>query len=148
MIVSPKKIFFSGGCSSRRGVCSIDISVENYRAKVRNFVQNEENNIKKQIIRSKNHFRQLFFCQRRPFFDNTARSFPLKIQRKQRKWKFSEKTISLKSLVWKGTKHFRQSLREILGRKMTKFFGQFPEKNVVLVLFKKNIFTSKCPLDT
>ena len=74
--------------------------------KFRNFVQNEENNIKNQIIRSKNRFRQLLFYQRRPFFDNTAGSFPLTIQRKQRKWKFHREKHFLEIVSLEGNKAF------------------------------------------
>ena len=80
----------------------LKIIVRNFRT----FVQNEENNIKNQIIRSKNHSRQLFFSQLRPFFENTAGSFPLKIQRKQQKWKFPRENHFHEIISLEGNKAF------------------------------------------
>ena len=53
-----------------------------------------------------------------------------KYPNKKPKWKFSEKITSLKMLVWKGTRHFLQAIRENFGRNMTKFFAQFPKEKV------------------
>ena len=60
---------------------------------------------------------------------------------------FPEKIISMKLLVWKGTKLFWQLFRETFGRKWQSFLPSFL-KNVVLVIFRKNNYTSKCHLDT
>ena len=73
---------------------------------LRNSVPSEEDKIKNQIIWSNNHFPQLFFYQLRPIFDNTAESFPFKIQRKQQKWKFPQENHLHEIVILEGNKSF------------------------------------------
>ena len=83
--------------------------------------------------------------------DNFLRTLPEVIRSKSKEnnenESFPEKITSTNLLVWKGTKLFWQSFRELFGRKMIKFLARFPKKSV-LIIFRKIIFTSKYPLDT
>ena len=46
-------------------------------------------------------------------------------------------------LVWKGPRHFLQTIREKFGKKMTQVFAQFPIEKCLSYFEKKNNFTSK-----
>ena len=139
-----KKRCFSGGSSSRSGECSINITVENFGRKPKNLVQCEETITWIKSFEVKTNFLSCFSANVGLFLTTLPEVFPSKSKQNNGSQSFSKKIASLKVLVWKGTTHFRQSCREMFGRKMTKVFAQFPKK-LCLSFVEKIIFTTKCP---
>ena len=101
------------------------------------FVQNEKTISRIKSFELKNHFPQLFFCRRSPFFDKPAGIFKLKMQTKQQKWKFSWENHFLEIASMEGNKAFLTIVPENICGKMTFFSPSFLKK-VVLNELKKN----------
>ena len=76
------------------------------------FVQSEKSISRIKSIELKNHFPQLFFCQRSPIFDNSAGSFSLKMQTKQQKWKCSWENHFLEIASLEGNTAFLTNFPE------------------------------------
>ena len=113
----------------------------------KNFVQSEKTISRIKSFELKDHFPQLFFCQRSPFFDNSAGIFSLKMQTKQQKGKFSWESHFLESASLEGNTAFLTNFGKYLVEKWQIFSPSFLKK-VVLDELKKINFNSKCPLDT
>ena len=77
----------------------------------------------------KNHFHHLFFCHCRPFFDNSAWAFPLKIQLKQRERKFSWENQIIECVSLQENKPFLIFVQATFGRKSAKTFAQVFSQN-------------------
>ena len=78
----------------------------------KNFVQCDKTISRIKSFELKNHFPQLFFCQRSPFFDNSAGIFSLKMQTNQQKWKFSWENHFLESASLEGNTAFLTNFPE------------------------------------
>ena len=97
----PRKRYFSGIWSSRRWEYSIDIFHQFFRPKLEKFCSKLENNLKKIIIRSENHFPQLLFCQRGLFVSQPCRNFPAQNPKKPAETNVFQKK-SVRSRFWSG----------------------------------------------
>ena len=95
------------------------------------------NNTRIKSFEVKNNFPHLLFCQRRPFLDNLAGFFPLKIQTKQRKWKFSRESLRWKCSFGRKQSIFDHRSGENLVEKWQTFLSSFRKKCVLVFLKKK-----------